>query len=220
MVTVEDHGRPAPAVVEELVDVERCDDARLVRLEEVLGEQALGVSRVDEPAQSKYEHRSVHVLGGQRRVCLELEELGGVLHGRPFVMAFHGVQRGASPHDSPCIAPTMGRPWGGLPDAVARFVVVRGEPGDGLEDPLRRHAVGRPQGLGEEGHSQLLDHPADLRDLRRAPLGRAQGLQQVGVAPLDEVDLVEGLGVPGEVGGSLVEAVRRCAEIAVEVRQP
>ena len=98
VVTVEDHGRPAAAVVEELVDVERGDDAGLVRLQEVLGEQALRVAGVDEPAQCKHEHRCVHVLGGQRRIGLELEQLGGVLHG----MAFrHGSSSGPTRRVAP-----------------------------------------------------------------------------------------------------------------------
>ncbi len=45
VVAVEDHGGPAPAVVEQLVDVEGGDDARLVRLEEVVGHAGAGCGR-------------------------------------------------------------------------------------------------------------------------------------------------------------------------------
>ena len=82
VVAVEDHDGPASAVVEQLVDVEGGDDARLVGLEEVVGHQSLRVAGIDESAEGDDEHRGLQLLEHARRgVALELEELGRVLHG-------------------------------------------------------------------------------------------------------------------------------------------
>ena len=82
VVAVEDHDRAAAAVVEQLVDVEGRDDARLVVLEEVVGHQALRVAGIDESTEGDDEHRGLQLLQHARRgVALELEELGRVLHG-------------------------------------------------------------------------------------------------------------------------------------------
>jgi hypothetical protein len=62
VVTVEDHDGSAAAVVEQLVDVEGGDDARLMRLEEVVGHQPLRVAGVDEAAQRDHEHRGLQLL--------------------------------------------------------------------------------------------------------------------------------------------------------------
>src|SRR6478735_4109466 len=91
--------------------------------------------------------------------------------------------------------------------------------GDRLEDALRRDAVCRPDRLREERDPQLLDHPADVDDVGGAALGGPQGVEQVGVPALDEVDLLERLGVAGQVGRRLVEAVRDPPKVAIEVGQ-
>ena len=62
VVAVEDHDGAAAAVVEQLVDVEGGDDARLVRLEDVVGHESLGVAGVDESAEGDHEHRCLQLL--------------------------------------------------------------------------------------------------------------------------------------------------------------
>ena len=72
---------------------------------------------------------------------------------------------------------------------------------DGPLDTLGRHRVCRAEGLGEEGHPQLLDHPPDGNDVLRGPVRAGAGSQ--GARHRLARRRGPGPGAPGRARGSL-----------------
>ena len=60
---------------------------------------------------------------------------------------------------------------------------------NGLQDPLIRDGIRRPQGLGEERDPQLFEHPADIAHLHRHRLPLGQLVDQLLVLLLHRLHL-------------------------------
>jgi hypothetical protein len=98
----EDHRRAAGAVVEQLVDVERGDQAVLEVLQQMVAQQAAGSAGVDEAGECVHEHRARQRAGGvlPSRLVHDVQ-LVGIEHLPPPAVTSHATSRRPRARRSP-----------------------------------------------------------------------------------------------------------------------